>query len=254
MPPVPAAPLIVALLLTAAPVAGTLIMALAPAPLATSAAALFSAGFVVVTLVAVAGILLARGRWARHLGILVAGTWIVIGTIIDTEWGLVVIGIAAVGLAATLGPWLGRWLRRLPTAAGAPPAAVIVLLTLLLTPSAMALAAPDGIAAAVWGFSAWSCLLALALARIMAGSLTAARLLHPAAGVATAIAVGMPAVVPALGSAAVVAVLCWRRDVALAIAPIVPSPPEVLRLPPELAPRSVLEAAGADESGRRDPR
>jgi len=253
MPPVPAAPLAVALLLAATTVTGAVVMALAPEPMAESTATLFTAGFAVVTLVTVAGILLARGRWARHLATVVAGTWIVVGAVVDTSAGFAVIGIAAAALAAATGPWLGRWLRHLPRADGAPAAAVIALLALVLTPPAMALAAPGGVAAPAWGFAAWSVVLALALARMVPGSLTGGRLVHPAAAIATAVAVGLPAAVPALASGVLVAAMCWRRDVTVAVAPIVPGPNRVLRLLPELAPPEVLEAAGADPSGRRHP-
>jgi hypothetical protein len=85
------------------------------------------------------------------------------------------------------------------------------------------------------------------------GSLTGGRLVHPAAAIATAISVGLPAAVPALVSGVLVAAMCWRRDVTVAVAPVVAGPNRVLRLPPELAPPEVLEAAGADQSGRRHP-
>lgn len=250
----PAAPLVVALLIVATSGVGWVTLGLAPSPFAVSAAVLFTAGFAVVTVVAVSGTLLARGRWARRLGILVAGTWIAVGATVDTAWGYAVVVIGAAALAANLGPWLGRWLRRLPSAEGTPPAAVVALLTLVLTPPAIALAGPGGVAPASWAFAAWSAILALALGRTATGSLTAARVLHPAAGLVAAIAVGMPAAVPMLCSAVLVSALCWRRDLAAAIAPTVPGRAGVLRLPPELAPASVLEAAGADESGRRGKR
>ena len=250
---VPAAPFIVALLIVTASAVGSVTLALAPSPFATSAAGLFTAGFAVVTVVAVSGTLLARGRWARHLGSLVAGTWIVVGTIVDTRWGYAAVVIGAGALAANLGPWLGRWLRRLPSADATPPAAVVALLSLVLTPAAIAVAGPGGVAPASWALSAWSAILALALARTTPGSLSAARLVHPAAAIAAALAVGMPTAIPMLVSAVIVTALCWRRDLAVAIAPIVSPRPGVLRLPPELAPPRVLEEAGADESGRREP-
>ena len=253
MPAMPAAPLIVALLIAATSVTGTVVLAIAPDPLAGSSAALFAAGSAAVTLVAVAGILLARGRWARHLGTVVALTWIGVGTTLETSAGFAVIGVAAAGLGASTGPWLGRWLRHLPRSDGAPATAVVALITLLLTPPALALAAPHGVAGAAWGFAAWSGVLAFAIARIVPGALTAARVVHPVAALATLIAIRLPGAIPAVISAGVVSAMCWRRDVALAVAPLLPTTSAVHRLPPELAPRDVLAAAGADESGRRVP-
>ncbi|MEK7253052.1 MAG: hypothetical protein AAB198_07385 [Actinomycetota bacterium] len=247
----PAAPLIVALLIVVTSGVGWVTLALAPEPFAVSAAVLFSGGLAILTIVAVSGTLLARGRWARHLGTTVALAWIGVGAAVDTLWGNAVIAVGAGALAANLGPWLGRWLRRLPSTDGTPPAAVVALLALLLTPPAVAIAGPGGVAPASWAFAAWSVLLALALGRTVPGALTAARLAYPAAAIFASIAVGFPTAIPILVSGAVVAVLCWRRDLAVAIAPILPRSGEALRIPPELAPPEVLEAAGADDTGRR---
>jgi len=251
MRPVPAAPLIVAMVVATASVAGIVTLALAPNPFADSSATLFAGGMVLATLVAVAGVLLARGRWARHLGTLLGLTWIAIGVVIEASAGFALIALGACALAATAGPWLGRWLRRLARADGAPPAAVIALLALTLTPAASAVVSPTGVDGATWGFAAWSVALALALARIVPGSLSAARLVHPILAAATALAVGFPAGIAPAASGAIVAALCWRRDVSLAVAPIVALKGDALRIPPELAPVDVLAAAGADAAGRR---
>lgn len=253
MPPVPAAPLVVALLVAAAAVSGAILLALTPDPFATSSAALLTGGLGLLTLITVAGLLLARGRWARRLGVVLAIAWMVVGTAIDTLWGLVLVVLAAIALAGLSGPWLGRWLRRLPTADGAPPAVVLALLSLVGTPAALAGSSPGGSGIAAWVFSGWSCLLALALARMLPGSLGAARVVHPIAAVATAVVLGLPGAVAALLSGSTVALLVWRREVAVAVVPVVPTM-TVHRLPPELAPPSVLAAAGADESGRLEPR
>lgn len=255
MRPVPAAPLVIALLVTAATVTGAVVVALDPAPWSPSSALLLAAGMALATVTAVAGILLARGRWAGRLGALLAITWIATGALLDSPLGIVVVMLAAASLTATTGPWLGRWLRRLPTVGGVPAAAVVVLLTLVVTPAALSLAGPDEVAAAGWGFAAWSWLVALVLARAVPGSLLLVRWLHPVVAAAVAIAVHFPVAVVPIASAVIVVVLAWRRDLALALAPVVPTSGGVLRLPPELAPLEVLEAAGADQSGRRkEPR
>lgn len=247
---VPAAPLVVALLVTAATLAGAIVVALDAAPFSPSQALLFTAGMAVATVTTVAGILLARGRWAGRVGALLALTWVGTGAVLESAGGIVVVLVAAAALTATAGPWLGRWLRRLPTAGGVPPAAVVVLLTLVLTPPALALADRGEVAPATWGFAGWSVLLALALARAVPASLPLARWIHPVAAAATAIATGLPLAMVPLTAAAIVAALAWRRDLALALAPLVPEAGGVLRIPPELAPSQVLEEAGADESGR----
>ncbi|MBI5157416.1 MAG: hypothetical protein HZA58_05305 [Acidimicrobiia bacterium] len=249
----PAAPFVIALLVAAACVAGIVTLALAPAPLAGSSAMLFTAGMALATLIVVAGLLLARGRWARYLGMVLGATWIAVGALVESGAGYGLIALGAAALASTAGPWLGRWLRHLARADGAPPAAVVALLTLVLTPAASAIAAPSGIHGATWGFSAWSVVLALALARIIPGSLSAARIAHPIAAAVTALFVGLPEGAAAAVSGVVVALMSWRRDVSLAVVPIVAIGSPAHRIPPELAPIEVLAAAGADATGRRKP-
>jgi len=142
-------------------------------------------------------------------------------------------------------------LRRLPITGGVPAAAVVALLTLVLTPPALALADRAQVAAVTWGFAGWSLLLALLVARAVPGSLLLVRWIHPVAAAATAISAGFPVAVVPLVAAAIVASLAWRRDLASALAPMLPESGGVFRLPPELAPPEVLEAAGADATGRR---
>jgi hypothetical protein len=125
-----------------------------------------------------------------------------------------------------------------------------MLLTLVLTPAASALVGTDAVGGATWGFAAGSLLLALALARRMPGSLLLLRAVHPAAAAISAALSGLPDAIVPIAAAVIVALLGWRRDLAVALAPLVPHPGGILRLPPELAPREVLDAAGADESGR----
>lgn len=253
MLPVPAVPLVIALLVAATSLTGIVTLGLAPDPLADSSATLVAAGMAMAALVTLAGLLVARGRWSRHLGTAVSVTWIVIGVVLESAAGYGLIALGAVAVAATTGPWLGGWLRHLARVDGAPPAAVTALLALTLTPAASGLAAPGGVHAAAWAFAAWSVVLAFALARIVPGSLTAARIVHPAAAMATALVVGSPAAIAPLLSGAVVTAMCWRRDVSLAVVPIVAPGGTALRIPPELAPADVLAAAGADAAGRRRP-
>jgi hypothetical protein len=52
-----------------------------------------------------------------------------------------------------------------------------------------------------------------------------------------------------LGGAAAVA--GWRREVAVALAPPLVRRSDPMRIPPELAPPDVLDAAGLDDRGRR---
>lgn len=251
----PAAPLTVTALVATSTLLGALLLSLGQA-LAPSSAVVAGLGMVVATVVASAGTLLARGRWAAPLDAAIAVTWIGVAVAAPLD-GLSVslIAVAAVAVTASLGPWLGRWVRHLPRADGPPPAAVVMLLTLVATPAAAALSSPGGIGPGAITFAGWSLLLAVALARITVGSLTAARVLHPAAAVAAAIESGWPGGLVIAAAGALVACLAWRGDVTLAVAPAAPRRGEVFAIPPELVPPEVRESAGLDQSGRpRGPR
>lgn len=247
----PAAPLIVALLVVLATAVGAAGLGISPAPLADGAAILATAGLVIAGLVAVAGVLLARSRWSRWLAAGVAATWVGIGTTQSSRWGMATAAVAAVALAGVAGPWLARWLRRRPTADGPPPAAVVALLGLVATPAALALALADGVPAAGWMLGVWSPVAALAIGRAWPGALAIGRVLHPLVAAACGVLLPLPGMAVALGSAAVVSGATWRRDVAVAIAPVVPVTGAAVRFPPELTPPEILEAAGLDETGRR---
>lgn len=246
----PAAPLTVTALLSLSTVLGTLHLAFGGV-VDPSAALVAGAGLVVFTIVAASGTLLARGRWAAPADAAVALTWIGLAVVVPLEGlSIALLVVAAAALAAALGPWLRRWLRRLPRADGPPPAAVVLLLALMATPVAAALASPNGIGIGAVVLAAWSAALALGIARMLPGSLLAARVVHPALAIAAAVETGMPGGAVITATAAVVAAMAWRRDVALAITPVSPRRGDAIAIPPELVPPEILEAAGLDDRGR----
>src|SRR3972149_4436452 len=156
---------------------------------------------VILAIVAASGTLLARGRWPAPTDAAIGATWI--GIAVAGPLGPLSIALLAAGalaLAAASGPWLHGWLRRLPRADGPPPPALPVVL------------------------AAGSALLAMGLARILPGSLLAARVLHPALCAAAAFAAGVPGGA-ALVAVGVVATAAGRRwGGALALAPGVARP------------------------------
>ncbi len=246
----PAAPLIVAGLVAATSITGAVVLAIRPNPFGADAALLFSGGMVVTGLTATAGILLARARWAGRLGAAIAAAWIAVGAGHPGWAGTVVIAVGGATLAATLGPWLGTWLRRLPTTGGVPPVAVALLVTLLVTPAALGAASGDAVHPAAWALAGWSLVAVLLVGRVAPGALLMTRLVHPVACVVTAVITGGPVGGIALASGAIVAALAWRRDLGRSLAPLLQPAGAVHRIPPELAPAAVLHAAGTDESGR----
>jgi hypothetical protein len=249
--PVSIAPPATVAFLTLAALAGAVLLNGGGTPYEPAPAALVSIGMTVLTVVACAGLLIARGRWARVVSAALAAVWVgVVAASPLSPVSITVLVAAAFTVGATAGPWLGRWLRRLPPAQGPPPSVSALLIALLATPAVVGLASPSGLHAVAWGWSASSLLLAPALGRAAPGSLSGARFVHPAVGAAAAVLVGFPGGV-AYGALVVASgVLAWRRDVALAVSPISTDRTAPVPFPPELTPPEVLAAAGLDDRGR----
>lgn len=200
------------------------------------------------TVAAVTGMLVARSRWARRLALVVCGGQAILAVLsaADGWWvaGLTVSGVAAVAVA---GPWLTGLVRSLPAAAGPPARAVLVPLLLVGVPFALGLADPQPIVGGVVGFGALGG--AFWFIRALPGALVVVRVGWPILALAGAWPMGMPATAVSIAAAVAVAVTAWHRSVATAVHPLVERG-TVVPIPPELAPKDVLDAAGLDERGR----
>ncbi len=240
----------------AAVVAATVVWALrlvaADEPFAAASAVLVAGDALVLAVVATAGLLLARSQWARYLavGLLVAEAALVAALPRD-GWTWAV--LAAVGGAGLLvaAPAATRWVRRLPGAGGPPPRVVVLLVVLLALPGVAGLAVPDGPGAAQWVLAAAALGLAWGYSRAHAGALWGLRLGFPVIALVAALTSGWPGGAAIAAVAAAATALAWLRDARLAALPLAPPRVETYRVPPELAPPEVLDAAGLDPSGRR---
>jgi hypothetical protein len=227
-------------------------LALDPAPFSAQAAALIGTGGAVLTIATVSGVLLARGAWSRWMALIAATVWFIppiAGTLDALDAATMAATVGAATIAA--GPWLGRWLRHLPSSNGPPGSAVVLLLLLLGTPISTGFAAwgdSPGIAALV--LVLWSGALAFGLARALAPALWVGRIGHMPLAAATGILIGFPATTPILAKAAIETVLLWRRDIQLAVSPLVPQRATTVAFPPELVDPAIMEAAGFDDRGR----
>lgn len=248
MPPAPlAASILTGLLGTL----GLIDLALDPSPYSASRALLVASGMGVATLVVVAGVLVARGRWSRWALMLTAASWIAIAA--RNELGVLSVTtlvVAASVLTLSAGPWLARWLRHRPTADGPPPSAVVLLLSLLWLPMALGVA-PGTAGGFVWFAAVWSLALAAAISRASVVALWAGRLAHPVIMIVTATVAGLPEAgwIGAVGAAQTG--LLWRRDLHLSVSPLVPPAATAVPIPPELVSPEILRAAGRDERGHR---
>jgi hypothetical protein len=207
-------------------------------------------GLLTMATIAVVGMLVAGGRWALRTGLATVGAGLVIAVIrpIDPIWFVALAGSIIAGVLM-FHPSVTTRIRKLPSATGPPARAVLVTLMLAAAPFAIGLAAWDQeeIATVVVGLSAP--VAALWYSRVLPGGLFAVRLAWPALALGLAVFQPPAVALVSLVIAVTVLVLAWHREVKVAFYP----PRETGKaypIPPELAPKEVLDAAEIDERGR----
>lgn len=248
----PAAPLVVSILLGISAIAGSIGLALFPDPFSAQAATLIGAGGAVLTVITVSGVLLARSAWSRWMTLITAALWFippVAGELDPLDAATIATTVGVATIAA--GPWLGRWLRLLPSSDGPPASAVVLLLLLAGTPAATGFAAWEGSPGiAALALVLWSGALAFGLARALTPALWLGRIGHLPIAAMTGILIGSPAAVAIVAKAAIETALLWRRDLHLAVSPLVPQRGTAVAIPPELVDPTIMKEAGLDDRGR----
>ena len=221
-----------------------------PEPFAAAPALLIGVGLLSMASVATVGMIVVGGRWAHRLGFASLGVTVVLALArdIDVVWAAA-IGTSTLATIAILSPTVTRTIRRLPSAAGPSPRAVFPALILVSTPALLGLV---GNAASPWALLV-VCLtapgIALLYSRVFPGGLIAIRLAWPALAIGLAPWLGVTAGPTSALLGVIVAVLAWDRAVRASYHP----PREVgttFPIPPELAPKEVLDAAELDDRGR----
>lgn len=220
-------------------------------PLETAPALLVGLGLLATSTVAMVGMIAVGGRWAHRLALLDIGFMAVLAIIrpADVVW-FVGVGLTAGSLLTLLSPVVTRSIRKLPSASGPPTRAVTPALILVATPTVLGLVGN--------GSAPWALLIvglgapnvAWLYSRVLPGGLLAIRLVWPAVAIALAFWMSVPAAVASVVIAVSVVVLSWHKSVKASYHP----PREVgttYRIPPELAPTEVLDAAEIDDRGRR---
>jgi hypothetical protein len=207
-------------------------------------------GLLTMATIAVVGMIVVGGRWARRTGLATVGAGLVIAVIRPTDpiWFAALAGSIIAGVLL-FHPSVTTNIRKLPAATGPPTRAVVVTLMLAATPFAIGLAAWDQeqLVTVVVGLSAP--VAALWYSRVLPGGLFAVRVAWPALALGLAVFQPAAVLVASLVIGAAVLVLAWHREVKVAFYP----PRETGRafpIPPELAPKEVLDAAEIDERGR----
>ncbi len=219
-------------------------------PLSTGPAFLVGLGLLTMSTVSLVGMVVSGGRWSHRLGLTTLAFTVVLAIIrpIDIVW-VISVALTALALVALLSPTLTTSIRKLPSASGPPPRAIAPPLILLATPCILGFLGNEATtwALLVVGISAPNA--AFLYSRVLPGGLLAIRLLWPALALALSPLLGWVAGVAAALIALVVAAASWDESVKASYHP----PREqgsALPIPPELAPKEILDAAEIDDTGR----
>ncbi|MDX1469297.1 MAG: hypothetical protein R3258_08140 [Acidimicrobiia bacterium] len=198
--------------------------------------------------IATVGILVTSSRWSRRLALisLAMGPAAGLSAPIDTLW-LTALVLTVAAAAVLVSPTLV--IRKLPSATGPPPKAVLLPLVLVICPFSYGLAADNDPAWALLVAGVTALVAAFLYARVVPGGLLAVRYIWPGLALALSFALETVAAVTSVALALAVAVLAWSSDAKTAF-----HPPRQMGtrypIPPELSPTEILDAANIDEHGR----
>jgi hypothetical protein len=220
-----------------------------PGPLAPGSVLLVGVGLIGTAAVGGAGLMLSPGRWSKltTAAAAVIGVAVAVVRPLDMWWvaALLATGLSVVVLFTSA---TTRVAQRPAPMSGVPPRAVLLPLVLIGFPAVLGLAAWDDPSWGTLAAGLTAPVAALWYARVFPGGLVVARVAWPLLAIGLSITQPpMPAWVSAAGGA-LVATIAWHPSVKLAFHP----PREVgtrYSIPPELAPREVLDAANLDEGG-----
>jgi hypothetical protein len=216
-----------------------------------SSSFVLGAGLLLISAVSIVGMVAGAARWALRLALGSSAVMVALGLLFPlTPWTVAAMALAGAAAAGLAGTGFDGMIRKRPPADGPPARSVLLSLLLLAAPPMWALVAPDGLG--VWG------LIAVAVAwvtmawyaKAAPGALPAVRVVSPLVLAVTAVMEGLPAGAVVGATAACVAALAWTVDARIAVHPLA-EPGTTVPIPPELAPRDVLDAAGIDDRGRR---
>jgi len=219
-------------------------------PFDSTSVFLMCVGLLGMATTSVAGIVVAGGRWARRLGLVLVGATALLAIVrpIDLLWIIGLVTTALAGLSLNMASVTNR-VRKLPAAAGPPARSVLVPLILLGTPFVLGIANSNSRPWVILVVGLSAPLAAFAYSRVLPGGLLAVRLLWPALAIIAAYPMGAPGGFVSVSLGVLIAALAWDPTVKTAFHP----PREVgssYPIPPELAPREILDEAGIDDRGR----
>lgn len=243
-------PSIAAGLPLAAVVTWVLALIFDPAEYSPISVSLLGLGLIVLATVATVGLVLVGGRWAHRSLLFALGVtvWLALVRPLDPI-GLLALALTGAGIVALFAPRQRKMVRKLPSAAGPPPRATVLAILATTNPLFLGLI-PDEANLWVAVFAAVTFLIGFLYSQTTPGALAALRVGVPALALATAVPMGLEHGSAALVLAAVIGGLAWTKDAAIAFHPLIEKG-STYAIPPEMAPREILDGAGIDDRGRR---
>ena len=241
-------------LLACTPLVAALLWAVALAvdggPLARGSVLLIVTGLLAPATVGMVGVTVTGGRWAHRTLLLVVAAMLLLAVVrpIDALWVIALAVSVLSGIALFSRP-LTAGLRKLPAAGGLPARAVLLPLVLIGLPFPLGVAAWSEMSPGTLIVGLTAPIAALWFARVFPGGLYVVRVIWPIVAVGFAFTQWLAPAIVCVVFGIAVAVLAWHPSVAVAFHP----PREVgsvYPIPPELAPREVLDSADLDEHGR----
>jgi len=229
----------------------TVILSAGRDPFGTASGFMAGVGLLLLALVAVAGLLLASGRWSRLTGVAVGVSQVVIAASVANSALTVVAALASLTAVASLVS-MGTTARRpRPPAADRPsPPAAALLVGLIAAPALMGIASPTVQRPAHWVAAGAGLGAGAMLARASSVALWAIRVGLPLVAIAATIASGWGGGMSVAVWGFVLTALAWRRELKVAVTPLTPLRAPGYRIPPQLTPTEILEAGGIDADGR----
>jgi hypothetical protein len=224
-------------------------LAVDPGPFAQESVLLMMVGILATSTVGMVGLTMTAGRWAHRTSLASVGAMFALALVrpMDVAW-VVAVAITILAAVSLKVRRLTGSIRRLP-GVGLPQRAVLIPLLLIGFPFPLGMASWDDPSTGTLIVGLSAPLAALWYARVFPGGLVTVRIIWPAMAIGLAFTQWLaPAVVSICGGIAIAA-LAWHPSVAVAFHP----PREqgtVYAIPPELAPREVLDSADLDERGR----
>jgi hypothetical protein len=247
-------PVMIAATVVLASLAWALVLAFGSGPLVGSSAALLAADLLILGTIVAVGVVLSRGRWTRRVASVLLGGQALLGVVFEVDgWWIAAVALSAIAIGSVAGPRLAGWLRKLPRADGPSPRAVSLNLGLIALPALVATTAPEGIPVGGWILSGFGMVAAWAYSQAWLPALWAIRVALPILGVIAVAGLSWAGGLVLGLMTAMLTALAWSPDVLQATMAPTPTQVDLVPIPPELAPREILEAARLDDRGRPQP-